>query len=443
MKRNTLILFIGIGWLACACSEQEVSLHQEEAGPIALSATVYSESQATGSRVNTGAVSSGTYYLTFTNRSGTPQTVSATFASDEIGYPYVYTNNVGTPLNWKDVQGSAGSSSTFTLDNVPNETSTQIVTLNESYKASVYNNESTNDIVWGSLTETYNKTPLHFNLDHRMASIRVNIDVDGNDTEVEDLLEEGVTVSLLNIKTTPSTFNRTYGIVNVNHEVIDKSFQMHEGVLLEGGYTNTCIFPPQTFSDSYRPRLQIKLNDGTTYTGSLPQTMFTGTSDNATAATLEFYRGRCLTINVLLVGSISGREILFLPAVVEDWVDVGSVGIIARQLGIYDEENYKKAVEAYNKEPKDETALSRFGTKDAEGKWTIHIFASFGESSDAFTKFANDTYLSLNLHGHTVYGTTNENDLIELSTENPSTGDNGDENSAEDETTSTNEEEES
>ena len=159
----------------------------------------------------------------------------------------------------------------------------------------------------------------------------------------------------------------------------------------------------------------LKLKDGTTYTGALPESMFTDDGYNSTAQTLSFSAGNRLTINVVLVQSVGEREILFLPAVVENWVCIGPVGIISRQLGIYSEEDYKAVVKAYNNESGiDEATLSRYATKNAEGKWEVNIFATIGtEGETDFPKFKDNTNIVLEFNGWTVYGQSSLVDLLQ------------------------------
>ena len=430
MRLNQFVLSIMAGLAAIGCSETEpVAQPQTESQPIVLSARI-NEGNLIDTRVADGAVSEGTYYLTFTNTKNDLQTVSASFA-DGTGYPWIYRGEEGGALNWGDIlRPTNNQKATLYLDNVSGTTDDNgTVTLDsETYQATKYNTTtSANDIVWGSLPAAYNSTPLSFELTHRMASVRVNIKVD-NDTEIENsIANDGVTVSLLNVKNIATNFNRTNGNVSVNNDAIAKSIQLHTGELEEGGYTPVWIFPPQTFDASYRPKLQIKLHNGTTYTGSLPQNMFTSPENGGSVTILAFNAGQLLTINVLLVKSIADRGILFLPAVVEDWKDIGEVSIISRQLGIYDEGDYAAVVQAYNQEPeKDEATLKRYAIYQ-NGKWEINIFANIGEEGelDDELKFNDNNQLVLDLHGWTVYGIKDENDLIKTPVTPPTEGEEG------------------
>ena len=324
MRLNKYILPILVGLSMVACSENRMEIQPEATGQSLVLSAHINEGNLIDTRVSDGDVVSGSYYLTFTNTSNTLQTVSSPFA-DGIGYPWIEpSDGEGRELNWGDIQEPANNGkATLYLDNVTGEMDDKnVVTLDgDTYQATVYNaSTSENDIVWGKITADYDATPLKFTLAHKMACVRVNIKVeDGNTNVSESITNNGATVTLLNVKYKAASFNRTTGAVSVNSTGKD-DIELHNGVLEEGGYTPTWIFPPQTFSDTYRPQLQIKLKDGTTYTGALPESMFTDAGYTSTAQTLSFSAGQRLTINVVLVQSVGEREILFLPAVVEDWV---------------------------------------------------------------------------------------------------------------------------
>ena len=420
MRLYKFVLPTLIGLTVSACSETDpITQPQTDNQPIVLSAHI-DEGNLIESRVADGAVSEGTYYLSFTNTSNTFQTVSAAFA-DGTGYPWIYpANDSVRALNWEDIQNPGTGNITLYLDNVPD-----VILDAETYQATIYNasENNANDIVWGSLSADYNTTPLQFKLQHRMASIRINIAVeDGNEDVSESISQYGATVRLLKVKNTATQFDRTNGEVTVDHDT-KNDITLHTGILQEGGYTPTWIFPPQTFNDSYRPRLQIELNDGTTYTGALPETMFSDLNNATTAQTLAFNSGQRLTINVLLVQSIGEREILFLPAVVENWKDIGETSIISRQLGIYDEEDYADVVIAYNDKPSaDNAILQRYGIYNTTThQWDINIFAEIGknETLSDDLKFKDNTNLNLEFNGWKVYGQSNLSELTQSSTSNP------------------------
>ena len=419
MKLNKFILPIIVGLSVAACSETApVDSPQTEGSPIVLSART-DEGGSVDTRVEDGEVVDGNYYLSFTNTDEDLQTVSAPFR-DGTGYPWVDgagENGEGEALHWGYIQRPANDNVTLYLDNVAgeaNEKNVVILDKNDVYQASVYDAAtSENDIVWGRKTNVkYDAKNVDFTLSHRMACVRVNIQVDiddGGDQNVsESITQHGVIVSLLNVRYKASQFNRTTGKVTEN--TTETNIKLHDGKLVDSGYTFTWIFPPQSFSDSYRPILQIKLKDGsgTTYEGGLPESMFGNNDYLGTAYDLAFSAGQLLTINVKLVTSIADREILFLPAVVEDWTHLDPIDIVPKQLGIYSDEDYNDVVKAYNNEEGiDAETMKRYATYDEETKkWIVNIFAEIGTGEELTdnNKFNNNTSITLVFNGYTVYG---------------------------------------
>lgn len=431
MRLNTFILSACIGWIACACSEQELSTQQGEiTAPIALSASINGSMQA-GSRVDDEPVevSTGDYYLTYTpTNSNSTQTVYTIF-SDGTGYPYLSTTGTTrTRLNWGHVKNENGSCTLY-LDNVPDENATSTtIELGDSYKAGPYTGENCEgDILWGSYNDRHNANPLSIDLHHRMASVKINIDAE--DERVEDQMTLPITVSLSNIKTKAGTFNRLNGIVIAANEKPEDGVTIHSTVLDTNGDTDVFLFPPQTFPTGDRPQLTIVLSDGTTYRGTLPEIMHINNGSSITDPNLELKAGYLLTINVKLVQNINAQAIEFLPAVVENWVEKSIVSIPSKQVGITNSEEYKAVVEAYNKlydsgtlEEEKATCretLERYATYDADkDKWTICFFANLTleEGEKTFPQFSNGDYLTLDFRGHTIYDQDNGNGLIETNT---------------------------
>lgn len=452
MRLNQFVLPIAIGLALSACSEKDpVVQPQADSQPIALSASI-DEGSLTGTRVASGTIEEGTYYLSFADpdNANALQSVETLFENG-IGYPWVYEAASGEsqdpqsyPLNWENVTTS-GRSATFYLDNVETSETTQTIQLGEDYKASEYKAEADdqNDIVWGRLQNVgWNTQTLSFTLTHRMSRVRVEIGYEG----VEPPTDPVYTVSLSGVKTIPASFNRTTGEVTPKlDETTSIITLLEEGDLTEvGNFTPSWILPPQTFTDK-RPELTIQVTAGgetTTYCGTLPAYMFpntnTPTDDDdfefgGEPEPLEFQAGRLLTIRVTLVDEVGNRDILFLPAVVEKWHNIGTIGgIISRQLGIYDEDDWAEVVAAYNEDSSESNAtLKRFGTY-SNGKWTIHVFANIGSEEDSFTKFDNNTNLILELSGWTVFGKTDVEDLIETYAEpDANEGENQEQNSDE------------
>lgn len=431
MRLNTFILSACIGWLVCACSDQELSTQQgETTAPIALSASINGSMQA-GSRVDDEPVevSTGDYYLTYTpTDSNSTQTVYTIF-SDGTGYPYLSTTGTTrTRLNWGHVKNESGQCTLY-LDNVPDENATSTtIELGDSYKACPYTGENCEgDILWGSYNGSHNANPLSIDLHHRMASVKINIDAE--DERVEGQMTLPITVSLSKIKTKAGTFNRLNGIVIAANEKPEDGVTIHSTVLDTNGDTDVFLFPPQKFPTGDRPQLTIVLSDGTTYRGTLPEIMHITEGGSTTDPALELKAGYLLTINVKLVQNINDQAIEFLPAVVEDWVEKVIVPIPSKQVGITNSEEYEAVVEAYNKlydsstsEGKKATCretLERYATYDADkDKWTICFFANLTleEGETTFSQFSNGDHLTLDFRGHTIYGLSDEAGLIETNT---------------------------
>ena len=431
MRLNTFILSACIGWLVCACSDQELSTQQgETTAPIALSASINGSMQA-GSRVDDEPVevSTGDYYLTYTpTDSNSTQTVYTIF-SDGTGYPYLSTTGTTrTRLNWGHVKNESGQCTLY-LDNVPDENATSTtIELGDSYKACPYTGENCEgDILWGSYNGSHNANPLSIDLHHRMASVKINIDAE--DERVEGHMTLPITVSLSKIKTKAGTFNRLNGIVIAANEKPEDGVTIHSTVLDTNGDTDVFLFPPQKFPTGDRPQLTIVLSDGTTYRGTLPEIMHITEGGSTTDPALELKAGYLLTINVKLVQNINDQAIEFLPAVVEDWVEKVIVPIPSKQVGITNSEEYEAVVEAYNKlydsstsEEKKATCretLERYATYDADkDKWTICFFANLTleEGETTFSQFSNGDHLTLDFRGHTIYGLSDEAGLIETNT---------------------------
>lgn len=431
MRLNTFILSACIGWLVCACSDQELSTQQgETTAPIALSASINGSMQA-GSRVDDEPVevSTGDYYLTYTpTDSNSTQTVYTIF-SDGTGYPYLSTTGTTrTRLNWGHVKNESGQCTLY-LDNVPDENAEgTTIELGDSYKAGPYTGENCEgDILWGKYNKTYDVNPLSIDLYHRMASIKVHIEAE--DPNVEGQMTQPITVSLSNIKTKAGTFNRLNGIVIAANEKPEDGVTIHSTVLDTNGDTDVFLFPPQKFPTGNRPQLTIVLSDGTTYRGTLPEIMHINNGSSITDPNLELKAGYLLTINVKLVQSVNEQVIEFLPAVVEDWVEKVIVPIPSKQVGITNNEEYKAVVEAYNKlydsgTSEEEKAtcretLERYATYNEETEiWTICFFATLtlesGETT--FLKFSNGDHLMLDFRGHTIYDQESKEGLIETNT---------------------------
>ena len=413
MKLNTFVLPILIGLTFSACSETEpVMPTQADSQSITLSASI-AEGSLTDTRVGETHVEEGTYYLSFVNPKKELQTIETLF-TDGIGTPWIYNSaEDNDALNWENVTTN-GAQATFYLDNVEGSGNSETITLSETYAASEYiefntadDENAKNDIVWGSKANVkYNTTPIDFTLYHRMTRVCISIDNAKGETGSK------YTVMLSDVKTISTEFNRKTGIVTPANKTGSITLLDNEP-LLDEGITPSWILPPQSFGNE-RPTLTITLEDGTTYKGMLPERMFEKQDLTSSPYPLAFEQGKLLTIYVTLIESVDEKEILFLPAVVENWDDIGQVSIVSRQLGIYDEKDWEEMVTAYNEDfSENNVTLKRFG-KYENDKWTIHIFENIGDENDTdFPKLNNSTNINLKFTGGNVYGKEKIEDLIQ------------------------------
>ena len=177
--------------------------------------------------------------------------------------------------------------------------------------------------------------------------------------------------------------------------------------------THYLIMPPQTLSrkdPNLEPRLHIEIN-GQTYSGALPAYLKTGTGQELFS---EFGSGKNITLKAEI--NDNPREIK-INATVLPWKDLGTWLLDTDQGGIRTDDEFRAAVEAYNKYANDgatwttgETkpeAIERYGSFNG-GKFTFHFFGDFKQEvtdlPDGYKIKAGQEKFDVDLHGHTVYG---------------------------------------
>ena len=408
MKTRIGIMMFGAvagGWLLGACSEREGAWPEGEGGRISVSATVDRMEGRAGQEV-----SGGTFVLAYDAATGADALAQVPFEGT-TGFPLVATGTAGVfrMLYWGDVKASDGNY-VFTLDNIDNTVDAAVVTLDGTYGAQA-EEDALNDILWGKLTvaSSVSKTEnLEFQLRHRMS--KVSVIVNSGDPDIS--LGGDVTVKLSGIKTGVQSFNRVTGTVTAAAAIPGEGITLLDSQPLSAGgeaATPAWIVPPQTFGDA-RPTVEITVN-GTTYSGQLGTHMVYGNSDTGVPAELAFEAGRYLKIKATFSKNVTGTELIFMPVMVEDWEDVGSISIVASQTGVYDEEDYAELVAAYN-DNKDETILSKYGDEE-DGKWTFRIFADIGKDQSLTDelRFGDDDF-DISFNGHSVYGVTGDKDYL-------------------------------
>ena len=404
-----------MGLCLASCSEREDPVTGGGDDFIRVSASVDAGSRAQES----GDITSGKYILSYQNTSNATSFAEVTFdeAGDEStynGFPLI--NAEETPavyriLRWSDVSNG----SPFTLDNLITDKANKSVPLSGEYEASPWTENPTgttdNDIIWGKISGATSGN-LEFTLTHRMSKISVEIAAaDGSSIDLSDISS----VELTNVVTVPTSFNRENGNVSISEaqkETLDlgelESATEQSGDWNPSYTTKEYILPPQTFNfsdNTSRPELKVTVNN-TTYSAPLNSQMLNENGDNADIpVTLAFQSGRHLTIRATLSRTIDDISITFLPAVVEKWEYKGEVGILAEQLGVYDEDDYADLVEAYNKAPKDTKVLSKYGRQETDGIWTFEIFGNIGDEDGLETapKFEDDNF-NLEFNNWSIYG---------------------------------------
>lgn len=411
--RTIFLLTIWAGLMLLACTKQEEVYSDTD--KVCLSASIGSMT----TRVDDGGVESGTYYLTY-NSSGA-KVCMVTFA-DSKGYPLVSDNGIYQFLKWNDVTPVNGKYQ-FTLDNLGDKDNPETVTLGEAYKAAPLDGNSQLDIVWGKQTVEKGKesADVNFALSHRMSKISLEISVGTSDIN----LDNGATITLMNVISEPATFNRTSGTVSVAGKK-RSDIVLYEGELIQAASKYTIpswIFPPQDFEGNNWPKLRIEFG-GQTYEGTLNHYMVQEGSLDTPVEMTGFESGLHLTLRAKLSTTTDEVELIFMPVWVRKWEEIDNIGIGAKQRGVYTEEDYARLVTAYNSDSQDENVLYEYGTKDDSGKWTFDLFRNIGDIAGQATmlKFKNDEF-EINFNGYKVYGSKNKNDLIKSETSGGNSGD--------------------
>ena len=187
----------------------------------------------------------------------------------------------------------------------------------------------------------------------------------------------------------------------------------------EGTYrTHYLIMPPQTThlseegKQDLRPRLYIQIGSDT-YSGLIPGNIMVGTTPQNF---IEFGGGQNITLKVKIDNAPPEIDI---EATVLQWKDMGTWLLDTDRGGIRDEEDFKKAVEAF-KEYAERVGVKgewKSGTEKPEplerygdfknGKFVFQFFGDFGEG-DILPEYkipnAYKDKFEVDLHGHTVYG---------------------------------------
>lgn len=186
--------------------------------------------------------------------------------------------------------------------------------------------------------------------------------------------------------------------------------------------THYLIMPPQTThlsageDHSLRPTLYLKIGDKT-WAGMLPGNITIGGEPQTFS---EFGGGQNITLKVEITDAPPAINI---EATVRQWEDKGTWLMGTDRGGIRNEQDFKSAVEAFNKyvsrNPRPQWTpgtekpepLERYGNFDFTGeKFTFQFFDDFAEEetipNECKIASAYEHNFDVSLNGHTVYGVT-------------------------------------
>ena len=405
MKRITAYILALSALVSCVKEKPA----EENDGRIVFSASV---GTATKAAVPEGTVTEGDYRLTYYSSPDAVSVCPTRFASSK-GFPVlVDENGIYTYLRWTDVSArSSDGRYFFTLDNTADDVSPEAVVLGQEYAASPAADADAPDIVWGSVVTDGYAESLHFSLTHRMSMISVEISINSDEVDLEG---RQVRVVLSGLLDTPSEFDRQTGKVSVSGSRVETV--LYDGILEQEEsrfVIPAWIFPPQTFDEDAWPVLRIEF-DGKTYSGTLTHVMVAEGEDIDSPEPLSgLEQGRHLVLRARISDAAEDIPVVFMPVYVKKWEEIDNIGITAKQQGIYTAADYADAVAAYNSEPKDEAALTRYASKGSDGIWTFYMYRSVGstETADEMPKFKDDGF-AIDFHGYTVYGFNTKEALV-------------------------------
>ncbi|MCD8135107.1 MAG: fimbrillin family protein [Parabacteroides gordonii] len=390
MKTFIPISLILAGFLSTACSSESdpIGSRQDANKPIELAASVQTRA-TTDEEIKTEPAPAGTYYLGYTAKNGTSPAIGTIEGNDGK----IVLNPI---LTWGQVKSN---NKTFTLDNVN-------LSGEPTYPQD-------NDILWGK-TEGWIST-LDFTLEHRMAMVSVELSTSSEDGKNVDLSKR-TRISISNVATAIENFNRSTGTVTAADTKNQTLTLAQENAYTTVYTTKPIILPPQTRNDN--SKLTITTQSGNKFESSLPEGMIYDTDHHSRA--FEFLAGYHLKITATLVSEGASDKISFVAATLENWVDVGTATIGAKEAGIYSVEELQAWVTAYNeastssKPGKDTPSLRRYGKWIDNGEngsyWLFSIWKNITVGSEPSFTPITKFYDHLDGHGHTLTGLTNVGD---------------------------------
>lgn len=173
--------------------------------------------------------------------------------------------------------------------------------------------------------------------------------------------------------------------------------------------THYLIMPPQSTNSGtdLAPRLHLEI-DGTKYSCSLPPVITTAGTEQSSLNFVEFKENQDITLMVTVSDAPPKIE---LSAQVKNWVDKGTWVLETKRGGIYEEDDLKKAVQAFNayvkatSNEKLKHAVERYGDFIGE-KFIFRFFADLEREypKEAIIDKAGYELFDVEMNGHTIYG---------------------------------------
>lgn len=346
-----------------------------------------------------GDVRSGTYYLTYTARDKAKAVAKAEFGDSETGEANgIVTLPSGDRLLWKFITDE--SVSTFCLDNVPKSldvgdgegTTVMFGSDNNPFKAARFDEvDGKNDLLWGTRDVSRNAENIHFDLHHNMSRVRVQVTVNRKNSTEGALDLDGAEVKITSLIHTPLSFNRLDGTLALGEDYADlvladrtigwnSDLDKSEGDT-EMRTTYDFVLPPQALSDENRPRLVIKLIDGSVYSGILPHAMEINSPEykNPYPVALSFLKEHILTLRTEITEA--PPSLSFMPVTVVEWIDRGSFTLEGHQAGIYTTADFEDLLRWWDEYNEDQ--LARYGLLEDDGKkWMFSFWGPIDVKSD-------------------------------------------------------------